>query len=67
MTVCAVEGIDSCPMEGFDPKKYDEILKLNDLGLKSILLLPIGYRAENDMFAKFEKVRRPMDDIIIKL
>src|SRR5690606_4882668 len=42
MTVCAIEGIDSCPMEGFVPNKYDEILNLKALGLKSTLLLPVG-------------------------
>jgi nitroreductase len=31
LTVCASMGIDACPMEGFDPVKYDEILGLNDL------------------------------------
>lgn len=67
MTVCAVEGIDSCPMEGFIPEKYDEILKLNEKGLKSVLLLPIGYRADNDMFASLKKVRKTLDEIIIEI
>lgn len=67
LTICAIEGIDSCPMEGFSPEKYDEILGLKKLGLKSVLLLPIGYRAENDMFADFKKVRKPLSDSIIEL
>jgi nitroreductase len=67
LTVCALEGIDSCPMEGFDPDKYDEILDLKKHGLKSVLLLPIGYRAEDDMFADFKKVRKPLTDSIIEL
>ena len=67
MTVCAVEGIDSCPMEGFNPKKYDEILNLKDKGLKSLLLLPVGYRAEDDMFATFKKVRKDINKTIIEL
>ena len=65
MTVCAIEGIDSCPMEGFSPSKYDEILKLDEKGLKSVLLLPIGYRAEDDMFATFKKVRKPIEEAVI--
>ena len=67
MTVCAVEGIDSCPMEGFNREKYDEILNLNDKGLKSLLLLPVGYRAEDDMFATFKKVRKDINKTIIEL
>lgn len=67
MTVCAVEGIDSCPMEGFVPEAIDEALKLNDMNLKSVLLLPVGYRAEDDMFSGFKKVRKQLSDTIIEL
>ena len=67
MTVCAIEGIDSCPMEGFVPSKYDEILKLNEKGLKSVLLLPIGYRAEDDMFSALKKVRKPLEETVINI
>lgn len=66
LTVCAIEGIDSCPMEGFDPDKYDDILNLKKHGLKSVLLLPIGYRAKDDMFADFKKVRKPLSNSIIE-
>ncbi|HEA30687.1 MAG TPA: NAD(P)H-dependent oxidoreductase [Leeuwenhoekiella sp.] len=65
MTVCALEGIDACPMEGFEPQKFDEVLELADLNIASVLLMPIGYRAEDDMFAGFEKVRRPEKDTVI--
>ncbi|MGB5417551.1 NAD(P)H-dependent oxidoreductase [Algibacter sp.] len=67
MTVCAIEGIDSCPMEGFLPSKYDEILKLNEKGLKSVLLLPIGYRAEDDFFSTLKKVRKPIEEAVITI
>ena len=67
MTVCAVEGIDSCPMEGFIPKKLDEILKLDNHGLSSVLMLPVGYRADDDMFADFKKVRKQLSETIIEL
>jgi hypothetical protein len=67
MTVCAIEGIDSCPMEGFEPEKYDECLGLEKLNLKSVLVMPIGYRAVDDMFSEFKKVRRPLSDVIIEL
>lgn len=67
MTVCAAEGIDACPMEGFIPDKYDEVLQLDKKGLKSVLLLPVGYRAEDDMFAQLKKVREPLSNTIIEL
>lgn len=67
LTVCAVEGIDSCPMEGFEPQAYDELLDLAPLGLTSVLVLPIGYRAKDDMFSDFSKVRRPLDESVIDI
>ncbi len=65
MTVCALEGIDACPMEGFVPEMYDQKLQLNEKGLKSVLLLPIGYRAETDMFSELKKVRKPIENAVI--
>ena len=67
MTVCAVEGIDSCPMEGFIPKVLDEKLELEKHGLSSVLLLPVGYRADDDMFADFKKVRQPISKTVVEL
>ena len=67
MTVCAVEGIDSCPMEGFSSEDYDRILKLKSKNLKSALLLPVGYRADDDMFANFEKVRKTVEESTLEL
>ncbi|WP_412560481.1 NAD(P)H-dependent oxidoreductase [Winogradskyella sp. MIT101101] len=67
MTVCAVENIDSCPMEGFIPSELDKALELDKHGLSSVLLLPVGYRAEDDMFASLKKVRKPLSDTIIEL
>mgnify|MGYP000606234193 FL=1 len=67
LTVCATEEIDACPMEGFEPDKYDELLNLDERNLKSVLVLPVGYRAEDDMFSEFKKVRRPLDDVIIEV
>ncbi len=66
MTVCATEGIDACPMEGFEPEKYDSLLNLEQENLQSVLVLPVGYRAHDDMFSSFKKVRRPLDEIIIE-
>lgn len=66
LTVCATEGIDACPMEGFIPEKYDELLGLDKMNLKSVLVLPVGYRATDDLFQEFKKVRRPLSDVIIE-
>ena len=62
LTVCSVEGIDSCPMEGFSPEKYDDILDLKSKNLKSVLVLPIGYRSKDDKFSSLEKVRKDVSD-----
>ncbi|WP_298759318.1 NAD(P)H-dependent oxidoreductase [uncultured Psychroserpens sp.] len=67
MTVCAIENIDSCPMEGFSPTDYDSVLNLKDKNLKSVLLLPVGYRADDDMFADFKKVRKQVNEAVIEM
>ena len=67
MTVCSVEGIDSCPMEGFLPEKYDEILDLKSKNLKSVLVMPVGYRSVNDQFSSFKKVRKDINDNTIEI
>ena len=67
MTVCAIEGIDSCPMEGFNPEAYDNLLGLKNKNLKSVLLLQVGYRADDDMFAEFKKVRKQLKASIIEM
>lgn len=67
LTVCAAEEIDACPMEGFEPEKYDEFLNLHDKNLRSVLVLPVGYRSQDDEFSKFKKVRRPLDEVIIEI
>lgn len=67
LTVCALENIDACPMEGFNPQGYDEKLHLGDKGLKSVLVMPIGYRDQDDMFAGFKKVRKELQNVIIEL
>lgn len=67
LTVCAAEGIDSCPIEGFEPERYNDILKLDSFNLESVLVLPVGYRAKDDMFSEFKKVRREITDTVIEL
>ncbi len=65
LTVCAVEKIDSCPMEGFEPEKYDMFLGLDKMGLKSVIVMPVGYRDESDFFKNLKKVRRGVDELTI--
>jgi len=68
MESAAMLRIDSCPMEGFDPKAYDEILGLKEKGLASVVLCPIGYRnAELDHHATDEKVRFPMEEVVVHM
>ncbi len=67
LTVCAIESIDSCPMEGFNPEILSEVLSLKDYDLKPKLLLPIGYRADDDAFSQMAKVRKPLEETIIEL
>jgi len=67
MTVCAIEKIDACPIEGFIPKKVDELLNLKELNLSSVLLLPVGYRDENDIMNSMKKVRKPLNEMVIDI
>ena len=67
LTVCALQEIDSCPMEGFTPDKYDEILDLTKDNLKSVLVLPVGFRASDDYMKDLTKVRRNISDSIIEI
>ncbi len=67
MTVCAYEQIDSCPMEGFNPQKFNEILELEKQNLKSVLLLPVGFRAEDDLMSTLKKVRIPIEESVIDI
>ncbi|MCF6180725.1 NAD(P)H-dependent oxidoreductase [Lutibacter sp.] len=67
MTVCAIEKIDACPMEGFIPKKIDELLNLSEKNLKSVLLLPVGFRANDDIMNGLKKVRKPLNKTIIEI
>jgi nitroreductase len=65
LTAAAFEGVDATPMEGFDPAQVDEILGLRAKGLRSVTLMPLGYRAaEGDWLKGAKKVRKPMDELV---
>ena len=62
LAAAAMEEVDSTPMEGFDNKALDEILNLGDKGLKSVAIMPLGYReADQDWLANLKKVRKPRE------
>lgn len=66
ITAAAFEGVDATPMEGFDPAALDEILDLRAKGLRSVAILPLGYReAENDWLVNLKKVRRSRENFVI--
>lgn len=64
MLAAALVGVDTCPMEGFVPAKYDEILGLGAEGLTTAVLCPAGYRAAGDKYAVAPKVRWETGDVI---
>ncbi|MCM2291843.1 NAD(P)H-dependent oxidoreductase [Allorhizobium sp. BGMRC 0089] len=66
LAAAAFEGVDATPMEGFDPAALDEILDLGAKGLRSVAIVPLGYReAENDWLVNLKKVRRSRENFVI--
>ena len=65
ITAAAYEGVDATPLEGFEANAVDEILGLREKGLRSAVLLPLGYRNEKeDWLVNLVKVRKPMKDLV---
>ena len=68
LAAAAFEEVDATPMEGFDPAQVDEILGLKALGLRSVTLLPLGYRAEEgDWLNGLKKVRKSREDLVVEV
>jgi nitroreductase len=68
LIAAAFEEVDSTPMEGFNPKALDEILGLPARGLRSVAILPLGYRAvEGDWLVDLKKVRRPRAEFVTEV
>lgn len=66
IAAAAEARVDATPMEGFDGPALDELLGLSERGLKSVTLLPLGYRdAENDWLVNLPKVRRQKEKLFI--
>ncbi|WP_122073108.1 nitroreductase family protein [Pseudophaeobacter sp. EL27] len=68
LAAAAELGVDSTPMEGFDPAQVDEILGLKEKGLRSVLLLPLGTRDESgDWLLNLKKVRKPLSTFVTNM
>ncbi|BDC98721.1 NAD(P)H-dependent oxidoreductase [Persicobacter psychrovividus] len=63
LTACATQKIDACPMEGFEPEKFSEILGLEAANLQPVVLATVGYRSAEDQTKDQPKVRKPADRI----
>ncbi|HEY3755624.1 MAG TPA: NAD(P)H-dependent oxidoreductase [Opitutaceae bacterium] len=64
MTAAALVGVDTCPMEGLEPDKYDEILGLKAHDYTTLCACPAGYRAPGDKYATTAKVRFKTADVV---
>ena len=68
LIAAANEQVDATPMEGFDNSALDSLLKLNEKGLRSVAILPLGYRdSANDYLEKLPKIRREADKLFVKI
>lgn len=63
LAAAAEQKVDACPMEGFDVEAFDKILGLNEKGLKAVVIMPMGFRADSDVTANFAKVRKSNEDM----
>lgn len=59
--------IDNCPMEGIVPEQIDQILGLPEKGCTSVVACALGYRAEDDKYARLSKVRLPESELLIRI
>jgi nitroreductase len=64
LTSAALLGVDACPMEGFEPPKYDEILGLTEQGYTAVAVAAVGYRSDEDRYGSLAKVRFARKDVI---
>ncbi len=68
IAAAAFEKVDSTPLEGFNPIEVDKVLGLSEKGLRSCVMLPLGYRdTENDWLLNLAKVRKPKQDLITEV
>lgn len=67
LEACALLAIDACPMEGFSKDGFDKILGLKEKNLASVVICPIGYRAQDDKYATQAKSRFSLDEIVERI
>jgi nitroreductase len=68
LIAAAFEEVDSTPMEGFSADAVDEILGLRARGLRSVVIIPLGYRQEEgDWLVNLQKVRKPTDQFVTEV
>ena len=67
MVAAAEKGVDHCPMEGFDPVGFNEVLGLKAHNLHATVLLAVGYRSPEDQSQAYKKVRKDLKDIVIRM
>ncbi len=67
LSTAAVHEIDACPMEGFDPAQFDEILDLKSKNLTSAVIATVGFRSEEDQMKDAKKVRKPKNELFTKI
>lgn len=66
LETAALLEVDTCPMEGFENAKFDDILGLNEIGYSSVVMMTLGYRDESDDTSKRVKSRFKTEEIIIR-
>jgi nitroreductase len=66
MTAAAVIGVDTCPLEGILPEKYDELLELKESGYATVVACAAGYRSPDDRHALLPKVRFPTEEMVLR-
>tara|TARA_B110001452_G_scaffold3546_1_gene3204 strand:- start:330 stop:959 length:630 start_codon:yes stop_codon:yes gene_type:complete len=64
MTTCASLKIDSCPIEGFEASKYNEILNINERNMNAAVVCAVGYRSKLDTSQHEKKVNKSCDDFL---
>lgn len=67
MTIAADLKIDSCAMEGFDANQYQKLLNLDSENLMPVVILPIGYRSDEEVMANAPKVRKTKENFVLEI
>ena len=66
LTCCAVKRMDACPLEGFSSRDYNQVLKLTENNLRSVVVCAVGFRSPSDKDGGLPKVRYPLNEVLLK-